>query len=956
MKLKLLLLISAITLLSLENFAQTSGSFVMGTHRTVFNACDVVVSDNGGLTGDYGNYRSDTITLFSGTPGSPLIKVSVLGLDIDEGDSLFFYNGAVPSATNLIQGLGALGATFLNNSNPIIVGAGGFAVQTTVVNPTGAMTIVFKSDGNTRAAGFELAVTCLESCQRIIGGFDNVLTTPRPHKLNPDDGYKYIDVCEGDSVKFVATATFLDNDLSYHQSLDSCTFFWNLGDISYTTYGVNTVYRYYVAGNGYEVVLQIKDQKNCFNSNSNIVRVRTSVNPIVQIAHLTDICQNATIDLRAGTSLGSDVIVSPFESNIVSTLSFDSTLFLPDGVCLGAGTQCYNSFLVFSSFAAGSTIQYSTDILSVCFTMEHSYLGDVKMSVVCPSGLSVQTHSQPHGNGLYLGLPYGLSNHGAFDVTSQPNNCNATVNPQGIGWNYCWSEVPTYGYHGGANNYLEQNQNNTPPGSGLTCDSTNRAALTNFYKPHNSFTGLLGCPLNGAWSIEICDLWAIDNGYIFQWQLGLDQRLLPAPWTYRVEIDSIYWTGQNVSYLNDSTFRANPTVPGINHYQFNLRDEFGCIYDTLVPLNVVPLPLPNLGPDTTFCENTPLVLDPHYHNTALNTSYNWLYNNSSGNNSDRTYLVSNAGQYIVTLTNDNGVVQCSNSDTMNVIVYKKPVISFYLADSIGCQPFLAKFLNYTTWQPGDTVSFKWNLGDYGHPLNEPTNFEPEHLYERWGGYNVKLVATTDKGCSDSIVKWDYVQVKKSPTAFYTASPNPTMISVNPTIQFTNFSENYNLGETTWLWDFKDGATSDQFSPTHTYTEPDDYRVLLTVTTAFGCTDTFSYNIIVEDEIFVPSLITPNNDGYNDILIIGNVNTNRDNILKIYNRYGKKVYEKKNYYTTSVCKKLDETGQKWDCASPKNIDKGWKAEGLSDGVYYYVFEYDGVSKKVSLNGSISIMSE
>lgn len=45
--------------------------------------------------------------------------------------------------------------------------------------------------------------------------------------------------------------------------------------------------------------------------------------------------------------------------------------------------------------------------------------------------------------------------------------------------------------------------------------------------------------------------------------------------------------------------------------------------------------------------------------------------------------------------------------------------------------------------------------------------------------------------------------------------------------------------TSWLWNFGDAATSALQNPTHTYAAPGDYTVILTVTNAFGNTDTHS---------------------------------------------------------------------------------------------------------------------
>jgi PKD repeat protein len=54
-----------------------------------------------------------------------------------------------------------------------------------------------------------------------------------------------------------------------------------------------------------------------------------------------------------------------------------------------------------------------------------------------------------------------------------------------------------------------------------------------------------------------------------------------------------------------------------------------------------------------------------------------------------------------------------------------------------------RFINYSS----DAVSFKWNFGDG----NSSEFFEPYYTYSKSGNYNVKLVATSNYGCSDSLI-------------------------------------------------------------------------------------------------------------------------------------------------------------------------------------------------------------
>ena len=42
------------------------------------------------------------------------------------------------------------------------------------------------------------------------------------------------------------------------------------------------------------------------------------------------------------------------------------------------------------------------------------------------------------------------------------------------------------------------------------------------YSSAQPFTGLVGATLNGDWKILVTDLWEIDNGFIFSWEIAFD--------------------------------------------------------------------------------------------------------------------------------------------------------------------------------------------------------------------------------------------------------------------------------------------------------------------------------------------------------------------------------------------------------------------------------------------------
>ena len=95
---------------------------------------------------------------------------------------------------------------------------------------------------------------------------------------------------------------------------------------------------------------------------------------------------------------------------------------------------------------------------------------------------------------------------------------------------------------------------------------------------------------------------------------------------------------------------------------------------------------------------------------------------------------------------------------------------------------------------------------------------------------------------------------------------------------------------------------------------------------------------------LPNVMTPNGDNTNDVFIVKNMDPDVPNKLTIYNRWGKKVYEKENYQT--YCWEGDPTVH--------NATEGFTAEGLSDGVFFYTFHYEDRVKSVDYHGTVTVI--
>ncbi len=121
-------------------------------------------------------------------------------------------------------------------------------------------------------------------------------------------------------------------------------------------------------------------------------------------------------------------------------------------------------------------------------------------------------------------------------------------------------------------------------------------------------------------------------------------------------------------------------------------------------------------------------------------------------------------------------------------------------------------------------------------------------------------------------------------------------------------------------DSRDTVVSYQFKPA----DGKNYYAVVVVDSN-GCFSNYAIDTIIAEpkqNLYVPNIITPNNDNKNDRLIIAENGGHGDIIfpgatLEVYNRWGDRVFKAQNYPYSSG-----------------NTNKWWDAHGIDDGVYYY----------------------
>ncbi|MBS1564440.1 MAG: PKD domain-containing protein, partial [Bacteroidetes bacterium] len=130
--------------------------------------------------------------------------------------------------------------------------------------------------------------------------------------------------------------------------------------------------------------------------------------------------------------------------------------------------------------------------------------------------------------------------------------------------------------------------------------------------------------------------------------------------------------------------------------------------------------------------------------------------------------------------------------------------------------------------PGGAASYKWLSGD-GQIATGPA---PSFTYQLPGSYDVTLIVTGASGCSDTLVRKNYVYIGRPQLALSNAPQKGCVpYTFQPAISVLT-----NDVLTSYQWDFGDGQTATGANPTHVYATAGTWTVKLIYTTAGGCTD------------------------------------------------------------------------------------------------------------------------
>lgn len=446
------------------------------------------------------------------------------------------------------------------------------------------------------------------------------------------------------SVEFLPTDKLIENScidsnivmqaiISNSASFDKtkANFTWYFGDGSQESeLALDHVTHSYSKGGGYYVLLKVVDEFDTIR----FARKQIQVGLKPDFTETKANTENS-ICLGDRVILSSKISQNSWKYNYLENIVFEEEYQIADNY------PEYAQSITFLSFAENAKLEKIIDLKNIGLNIEHSASSDLEIRIKCPNETVVTLKSQG-GTAAKMGIPL-LDPSISVGTTS----------------NYSWnSPAPTF-----STMAIEAGSNTT-----LAAGS---------YTSSENLDALLGCPLNGQWTLFVTDYQAGNNGFIASWGIEFDAALITPAWEFAntYNKNTLTWLGTGVGIptnLNEansftSTVFSTPEEYGSTIYTFSVENDFACPCDTSINIRVT-------SPDFTFDPmggEAPIEIN-FTSNTDWGSSFEWLFGDEIGTSFDEnpvyTYQAEKDTSYKILFT---AFSESMCKDTVSEIIYIK---------------------------------------------------------------------------------------------------------------------------------------------------------------------------------------------------------------------------------------------------------------------------------------------
>lgn len=310
-------------------------------------------------------------------------------------------------------------------------------------------------------------------------------------------------------------------------------------------------------------------------------------------------------------------------------------------------------------------------------------------------------------------------------------------------------------------------------------------------------------------------------------------------------VSQYIWQVGSATYLTDTTsLRISAADTGDHIITLTVKDNSGCLSNTSAPGHVL-----ISGPTATFtagpagaCRNSPITMSDHsvpFRNDKISL---WSFKYGDFNTQQYTsppfsHQYADTGTFDVTLIVRDAKGCTDTAINRGAVRITAPRAGFLTNDTLYCPNTAIPFIDTSK---GKGLVYSWDFGDGSTDAAQ----NPSHSYATNDQYyEVKLKITDAAGCSDSVIKSQYIHIEKPIASFLlqdsTASCFPLEAMFTPTGKYYD----------SLYWDFGDGITSTLDTTSHFYNDygpPPTYAYVarLILQGDGGCRDTAMRNVYV----------------------------------------------------------------------------------------------------------------
>jgi gliding motility-associated-like protein len=286
--------------------------------------------------------------------------------------------------------------------------------------------------------------------------------------------------------------------------------------------------------------------------------------------------------------------------------------------------------------------------------------------------------------------------------------------------------------------------------------------------------------------------------------------------------------------------------------------------------------------------------------------FDGVVDDSTGPLATYRFLTGGTHLSLLVVVADNG---CEDAIVKQVDVGLNPLADFLINNA--CEGDSAEFINVSSIPAGDTIiNYLWDYGDGNQAIIKSN---PKHVYDFPGDYNVSLVALSALGCKDTANK--VIHIKANPNIVFFFPKDTSGLYAGDDFDVIVTGSTYDSIK--WLIN---GAIyqGSQGQNAFTFNQDGSYTAIAYDTNGCKSSDSFLISFMnMPVELIARNIITPNQDGINDLWIIQDLNFYKPVEVRIFNRYGDELYSSNDYQND------------WDGT--------YEGEYLPRGTYYYIIK-------------------